>query len=103
MDNKELKRNLDITVNTLADILVKYDRGYWSNYDLNGNIASPFYHDLHLEQLKVMVNLFGNKQFEERLNKWEKYQNSCFKSKRAFVVKAMQKLRKIDDEIALVK
>ena len=103
LDSEELENSLDITVNTLADILEKYDRGYWSNYDLDGNIASPFYHDLHLEQLKVMVNLFGNKQFDERLKKWEKYQTSWFKSKRAFVVKAMQKLRKIDNEIALVK
>lgn len=103
LDNDELKRDLKITVNTLANILEKYDRGYWSNYDLDGNIASPFYHDLHLEQLKVMVNLFGNKQFGERLEKWKKYQSSWLKSKRAFIVKAMQKLRKIDDEIAIVK
>lgn len=103
LDNSELKNRLDVIVNSLANILENYDRGYWSNYDLDGNIASPFYHDLHLEQLKVMVNLFGNIQFEEKLGKWEKYQSSWFKSKRAFVVKAMRKLRKINNEIAIVK
>lgn len=102
-DDPELKDNLKRTVRTLAALLKRYDRGYWSNYDLEKTIASPFYHDLHIEQLKVMYKLFGNMEFKETYERWIKYQNSVIKSKIAFVVKAVQKLRKIEDEIALVK
>lgn len=101
--DEELKKSLTTIIDTLAEILKKYDRRYWSNYDMEGNIASPFYHDLHIEQLKVMYRLFGNISFKETYERWIKYQNSFIKSKVAFVVKAMQKLRKIEDEIALVK
>ena len=102
-EDKQLQSALHITVDTLAKQLYKYDRGYWSNYDLDGNIASPFYHELHLEQLKVMANLFEKKEFSDTLIRWTGYQKSWFKSKRAFIVKAIQKLKRIDDEIALVK
>lgn len=98
-----LKESLNKTVKTLELLIDDYDRGYWSNYDLGENIASPFYHDLHIEQLKVMYNLFGNSKFNLTCEKWKKYQNSIIRSKIAFIVKAMQKLRKIDNEIALVK
>ena len=98
-----LKEKLMRTVRTLTVLLKRYDRGYWSNYDLEKTIASPFYHDLHIEQLKVMYKLFGNIEFKETYERWIKYQNSVIKSKVAFVVKAVQKLRKIEDEIALVK
>lgn len=102
-DNQYLKDCLNKTVTTLIFLLDKYDRKYWSNYDLEGNIASPFYHDLHIEQLKVMYALFGNKKFKTTIEKWTKYQKSITKSKYAFIIKAIQKLKKIDDEIALVK
>ena len=101
--DSELKETLRGTVRTLASLLKRYDRGYWSNYDLEKTIASPFYHDLHIEQLKVMYKLFGNEEFKEVYERWIKYQKSFVKSKIAFVVKAVQKLRKIEDEVALVK
>ena len=102
-EDQDLYKKLSTIVDTLSAILSKFDRGYWSNYDLENNIASPFYHDLHIEQLKVMYQLFGKDEFKETYEKWAKYQNSWIKSKTAFVVKAFQKLRRIDNEVALVK
>jgi len=97
------KEILKTAVNYLCKKLPIFDCKYWSSYDLDGNIASPFYHDLHLEQLKVMYDLFGNEEFRQYREKWLTYHNSFIKSKRAFIVKAIQKLRVIENEVALVK
>jgi heparosan-N-sulfate-glucuronate 5-epimerase len=48
--------------NTLAHMLPAYDIGFdWSRYDLVPrripNVASPFYHRLHVEQLRALVRL----------------------------------------------
>ena len=102
-NNQELKENLDKSVNTLEVILQKYDCKYWSEYDLDGHIASPFYHDLHIEQLKVMYKLFEKEVFLKMQNRWEMYRNKRINGKIAFIVKAFQKLRSIDADIALVK
>lgn len=56
---------LEKAIKHICRMLPQFDCGYWSLYDLDGNISSPFYHDLHIEQLKVMYDLFGNKEFYE--------------------------------------
>ena len=102
-NDKELKSILEMSVNSLKLLLPKYDCGYWSNYDLDGHIASPFYHDLHIEQLKVMYEIFGINEFKTFCEKWQDYQSSIIKPRIAFVVKAIQKLRKINDSVEIVK
>lgn len=101
--DKKYYKILQSAVNYLCKILTMYDCNYWSKYDLDGNIASPFYHDLHIEQLKVMYDLFGNIEFIYYAEKWNKYKMSFIKSKRAFLIKAYQKIKKIDNEIVLVR
>lgn len=101
-ENKEIASYLDKSIKTLERILYKYDRGYWSNYDLEGNIASPFYHNLHIEQLKVMYDLFGNFIFKDTYLRWESYQHSICKSKLAFIVKVLEKLKNINKEKVLI-
>lgn len=102
-NNKDLNSLLIAVVNDLAVNLKRYDRRFWSNYDLNGDIASPFYHDLHIEQLKVLFTLFQNVEFKEMYEKWRYYQNSFFYSRLAFIVKAIQKIKKTDSAEVLVK
>ena len=75
------------------DNLHRFDCKYWSLYDMSNRITSPFYHKLHLAQLKVMYDLTGQKIFNDYYEKWLKYDNSFWGSKRAFVTKAIQKLR----------
>lgn len=87
----------------LASMLPMFDCGYWSNYDLDGNITSPFYHDLHIEQLKVMFDLFEIDEFNVYKEKWLGYQNSPIKTKKAFVVKAVQKLKNSNTNVVLVR
>lgn len=84
---------LDRTVRTLVRQLDDFDIKYWSKYDAGNQICSPFYHELHIAQLRVMHDLFGNREFLDTANKWETYQNSFWKSKKAFLCKAIQKIK----------
>jgi len=79
-----------------------FDCGYWSYYDLSGNIASPFYHNLHIEQLKVMFDLFKIDKFSKYTEKWLGYKNSLFKSKKAFLAKAIQKIKNLNNNVDLI-
>jgi hypothetical protein len=45
---------LSAAVRGVAANLSCYDNGYWSLYDLQGTIASPFYHKLHIAQLEAL-------------------------------------------------
>ena len=91
------------SVNYLASILNSFDCGYWSYYDLDGNITSPFYHDLHIEQLKVMFDLFTVEEFKIYAERWSNYNLSSIKRNKAFVVKVLQKLNTVNTDITLVK
>ncbi|GIQ69771.1 thioredoxin [Xylanibacillus composti] len=94
---------LNTTVHTMAEQLHLFDRGYWTNYNTKGTIASPFYHNLHIAQLYVMAELFGHEQFVYYHDKWISYRESSIKSKYAFMVKACQKLLNSNLKGALVK
>lgn len=106
--NKEdkYKTILDLTVNSMAKLLCKYDRGFWSNYDLKKTIASPAYHDLHIRQLQLMYELFGKEEFNIYANKWQKYQQSKINKIFAMLIKLKQKIFKskyYDIDTSLVK
>lgn len=91
-DDASVKETLNKTLKTLEKKLPEFDTGYWSLYAEGEMIASPFYHKLHVAQLEMMFNLTDNKIYKVYANRWENYQNSFFKSKYAFVKKAMQKI-----------
>jgi len=94
--NKEekYKNILYSSVNSMAKILKKYDRKFWSNYDLKGTIASPAYHDLHIRQLQLLYEIFGKEEFKEYGEKWKKYQKSKFNEIVAMMIKLKQKISK---------
>ena len=56
-------------VRTLLHNLERYDLGFWSLYEQSGTrlpmVASPFYHQLHIVQLRVMHRLTGEEKFAE--------------------------------------
>lgn len=85
---------LNKSLETLSSNLEKYDRGYWSNYDMKRTISSPAYHDLHIRQLKLLYEIFGIKNFKIYSEKWEKYQNNKLYKIIAMVVKLKQKIFK---------
>lgn len=92
INDNEVKEVLNRTLNTLKKKLPDFDIKYWSKYEDGKRICSPFYHKLHIAQLRVMYSLFGDEIYKEYADKWEAYQNSFWKPKIAFVKKALQKV-----------
>jgi heparosan-N-sulfate-glucuronate 5-epimerase len=64
-------------VRTLLHNLDRYDLGFWSLYEQSGTrlpmVASRFYHQLHIVQLRVMHRLTGEAQFAHVADRWESY------------------------------
>ena len=92
IDDDEVKGVLNSTLNSLKKKLHEFDIKYWSKYDDGKRICSPFYHKLHIAQLRAMHDLFGDEIYKEFADKWKAYQKSFWKPKRAFVKKAFQKI-----------
>jgi hypothetical protein len=63
-------------VAALAARLPRYDTWGWSRYDLFPHplvhVASPFYHRLHIEQLRATNELAPNQVFEQIAARWER-------------------------------
>lgn len=76
----------------LAKVLHRFDNGFWSLYSDGGSIASPFYHDLHIEQLKAMYIITNISEFNEYAEKFSSYKVSRCKKNYAFIKKAFQKI-----------
>lgn len=92
VDNEETKEILEKALATLKRKLPDFDIKYWSKYENGKRVCSPFYHKLHIAQLSVMYELFGDSVYSEYASKWENYQNSFWKPKIAFLKKALQKV-----------
>jgi len=73
-----------------------YDTGYWSLYEQPGTrlkmLSSPFYHRLHIIQLRTMAFLTGSLLFTKVADRWERYTLSRANRLRALAGKAMFKL-----------
>lgn len=83
-------------VRTLLHNLDRYDLGFWSLYEQSGTrlpmVASPFYHRLHIIQLRIMHRLTGEGKFAEVADRWESYARSRIKRARALAYKSLFKL-----------
>ena len=83
-------------VNTLRRNLDGYDLGFWSLYEQSGTrlpmVASPFYHQLHVAQLRMMHRLTGDDLFSQYADRWETYARSRTKRTRALCYKGAFKL-----------
>jgi heparosan-N-sulfate-glucuronate 5-epimerase len=97
MTQNQLARDLfEQAVLTLRTNLPHYDLGFWSLYEESNTllpmVASPFYHRLHLVQLRVMHRITGDKTFARYADKWEAYARSRAKRTRALCYKSAFKL-----------
>ena len=83
-------------VKTLQSNLSHYDLGFWSLYEQAGTslpmIASPFYHRLHITQLRVMHRITSENSFAEYADHWAAYARSRPKRTRALCYKGAFKL-----------
>lgn len=94
--DKNAKNLFDESVRTLKNKLVKFDVGFWSLYEQSGTklkmIASPFYHKLHIVQLKIMYKLTDEPIFAHYAQKWNDYQRSRIRRNCALIYKIAFKL-----------
>lgn len=90
------KEVFDCGVETLVHNLPRFDTGYWSLYEQSGTrlkmLASPFYHQLHIVQLRVMYKLTGDARFKAVADRWEGYSQRRSNRTRALLEKSIFKL-----------
>ncbi len=90
------KTIFDRGTKTLLRNLVRFDTGYWSLYEQSGTrlkmLASPFYHQLHIVQLRVMSTITGEALFAATADRWEQYAGSSMNRTRALIEKSVFKL-----------
>ena len=65
-------------VSTIEHALPEYDTGFWSLYELPAAggpamLASPYYHRLHIVQLRVLERMTGNPVFAAVADRWQRY------------------------------
>lgn len=91
-NNKKYQDILVKAEKTLEKHLNKFDCGYWSKYDINKKIASPFYHNLHIAQMQAMYILTQSEIYSLYCNKFNNYQKKGAYKSLAFIQKAYQKI-----------
>jgi heparosan-N-sulfate-glucuronate 5-epimerase len=83
-------------IKTLGENLPAFDLGFWTLYEQSGTrlpmVASPFYHRLHITQLRVMHALTGDAIFAAYADRWEAYSRSPINRARALCYKTAFKL-----------
>jgi heparosan-N-sulfate-glucuronate 5-epimerase len=83
-------------VDTLAATLPRFDTGSWSVYSLYPhpvkNVASPFYHTLHITQLEATQRLAPRSEIEEIRRRWVAYRESPMLRRRAIAEKVLFRL-----------
>jgi len=96
LNNNDAKELFEKCCKTLENNLEKYDYDHWSLYDQAGlplnNMASSFYHKLHIVQLEILSNLSGNHTFQKFADKWRSCNSSNFYKYRALINKSIFKI-----------
>jgi heparosan-N-sulfate-glucuronate 5-epimerase len=96
LDSAPARAAFERTLDTLIDNLHRWDLGFWSRYDLfphpTTNVASSFYHDLHINQLRAMHRLVQRPQLAETAERWAEYAASPACRRRATAHKALFRL-----------
>jgi hypothetical protein len=81
------------SLETLKKYLPRFSNSFWSMYDLDGHIASPFYHNLHIAQMQALYKMTGQEVFQQYARKWEADSKAPLKKGKAFLIKAWQKIK----------
>ncbi len=97
--NEEAYMFFNEGIESLKKLLKYYDLGYWSRYDLFKyplvNPASYTYHELHVQQLKALYVLTGEKVLLEFSKKWHGYEKGLIRKTKALINKIIY-FKKVD-------
>jgi heparosan-N-sulfate-glucuronate 5-epimerase len=96
LGRSEARAEFVALVEGLARNLHRWDTGYWSRYDLYPhpirNVASPFYHVLHISQLRALDLVTERPEFGTMAARFDRYNESMPNRVRALVAKAAFRL-----------
>ena len=70
-------QEFDLSIKTLKDNLYIFDCGFWSKYDRDKRISSPFYHNLHIAQMEALGLVFDEIEFKQYYTLFKKYKKIC--------------------------
>jgi heparosan-N-sulfate-glucuronate 5-epimerase len=95
-NNPAAEELFEQAVRTLRESLHDYDLGFWSRYEQSGTVlpmvASLFYHQLHIVQLRVMHRLTRDQLFADYAERWRAYTLHWSNRGRALCYKGVFKL-----------
>lgn len=91
-DEGSYKKALKNSLITFINLMPKFMCSYWSMYDLEGRIASPFYHNLHIAQMQAMYQLTDMSIFNDYAKQWDRQQKNPFCKSLALIKKSIQKI-----------
>ena len=96
LGDADASREFEEGVNTLADNIGRWDTGSWTRYDLFPhpvtNVASSFYHVLHINQIRAMELVAQRPDLSAAVERWERYWRSRSLRRRAHARKALFRL-----------
>lgn len=97
LQDESVRRLHDDLLTGLVSTLPQFDLGTWSRYDLYpkppANIASSFYHHLHVSQLESLAALYGDAVFATAAERFASYEQRTTLRVAAFMRKAAFRLR----------
>jgi hypothetical protein len=75
--DESARKTYDASLNCLRQMLDQYDLGWWTRYSLYPHLlpdlAKPFYHRLHIDQVEVLYRLTGFDEFGSAARRWRRY------------------------------
>lgn len=86
------KEAFDKSFRTLKNNLPVFDSGFWSYYNQEKALASPFYHNLHISQLEALFKATGDDFVRQYIEKWKGCRDSFSKRNYALALKIYQKI-----------
>ncbi|MEQ9620241.1 MAG: D-glucuronyl C5-epimerase family protein [Deltaproteobacteria bacterium] len=91
--DRDVKSVYEKSLETVEKSLKFFDSGYWTYYDLQNNLASHYYHAVHISLLDALYILSDTKTFDHFSNKWKNYERNFFNKSKALTAKALQRLK----------
>ena len=77
LGDERARATYDASLNCLRQMVDEYDVGWWTKYCLYPfrlpDLAKPFYHRLHIDQMDVLYRLTGFDEFRDAAERWRRY------------------------------
>ncbi|MFQ5823063.1 MAG: D-glucuronyl C5-epimerase family protein [bacterium] len=91
-DDKNAKILWEKGLSTLEKNIHLYDCGYWTIYDqFTRHLVGKKYHDLHIQQMRILYEVSNKKIFSKYYHKWNDYKNSPICQLKRIIIPRLKK------------